>query len=204
MRIIRQSAFTTVPWKNGAGVTREAVRMPPGGDSFRWRLSVAQIDRSGPFSDFAAYQRFMVLLKGAGVRLEIAGRHPAEHGTERRELLAAGDWVQFDGGRATHCELIDGPCVDLNLMVSKAGPAASVRIEALREPLCPSLASGECMLVFPLDAAVELRSGAAAQVLDPWDVALWSARDDPPVRLAPAAGGDAQGRGTQVMLATLR
>jgi environmental stress-induced protein Ves len=119
-------------------------------------------------------------------------------------LLAAGDWVQFDGALATRCELIDGPCMDLNLMVSKASPAASVRIEALHEPLCPSLAVGECMLVFPLDAAVELRSGAAAQVLDPWDVAVWSAQDEPPVRLAPAAGGERQGRGTQVMLATLR
>ena len=72
MRIIRQSDFTVTPWKNGGGVTREALRVPPRGDSFHWRVSVAQIDRSGPFSEFAAYNRTMVLLRGSGVDLTVA------------------------------------------------------------------------------------------------------------------------------------
>ena len=114
MRIIRQSSFTAVPWKNGGGVTREAIRVPPNGDSFDWRVSLARIDTSGPFSDFAAYHRFMVLLKGAGVVLNFSGGPPPRV----RELRDVGDMEEFDGGLATLCELVNGPCVDLNLMVS--------------------------------------------------------------------------------------
>ncbi|HEX4151448.1 MAG TPA: HutD family protein [Steroidobacteraceae bacterium] len=202
MRIIRQSAFVSVPWKNGGGVTREAIRMPPSGASFHWRLSIAQIDKSGPFSDFAAYRRFMVLLKGGGVRLEIASPHDPEGASERRELRAGGDWVQFDGALATNCELIDGPCVDLNLMVSKASPAPSVRVERVREPLCPRVEGSEWMLAFPLDSALELRGGTGAHLLDPWDVALWSGQDDPSVRIAPVPGGESAA-GAKVLLATL-
>ena len=73
MHIVRHSSFVAVPWKNGGGVTHEAIRVPPGGEPFHWRVSVAQIDVSGPFSDFAAYNRFMVLLKGAGVVLKFSG-----------------------------------------------------------------------------------------------------------------------------------
>ena len=45
------------------------MRYPAAGDEFRWRVSVAHIDGSGPFSDFAAYNRKMVLLRGAGIAL---------------------------------------------------------------------------------------------------------------------------------------
>jgi hypothetical protein len=35
----------------------------------RWRVSIAQLDALGPFSDFAGYARKLVLLRGRGVRL---------------------------------------------------------------------------------------------------------------------------------------
>jgi environmental stress-induced protein Ves len=68
--IIRRSSFTALPWRNGGGITHEAIRVPPTGDAFLWRVSVAQIDSSGPFSDFAGYDRKMVLLRGRGIALE--------------------------------------------------------------------------------------------------------------------------------------
>ena len=202
MRIIRQSAFVTVPWKNGGGITREALRAPASGDSFRWRVSLAHIDASGPFSDFAAYDRFMVLLKGEGVTLTFSSREGPGGSVTRRELRAVGDWLQFDGGLATHCELVDGPCVDLNLMVSKSSLKPSVRVSMLREPLCVTLASVESMLVFPLDAALELRSASATSVLDAWDLALLSGGDDHEVRIAPLSTGE-PAAGARVLLATL-
>ena len=113
LAIVRQSSFKATAWKNGGGITHEALRMPAGADHFEWRVSVARIDASGPFSNFDAYNRKMVLLRGAGVDLRFAN---AEH----RALRQIGELAEFDGAMAAHCELVDGPCVDLNLMVEKA------------------------------------------------------------------------------------
>jgi uncharacterized protein len=165
MRIVRQSQFKSSPWKNGRGITHEAMRCPSRGDAFRWRVSVAHIDTSGPFSDFAGYARTMVLLRGAGIALKLSD------GT-RRDLRAVGDLVQFDGALGVECELLSGPCVDLNLMTSNAMGPVRARIERLQGPLSYALRTDESMLVFPIDVAVEIQpDGADATVLEPWDLA---------------------------------
>lgn len=179
MRIIRQSSFTAVPWKNGGGVTREAIRVPPNGDSFDWRVSLARIDTSGPFSDFAAYHRFMVLLKGAGVVLNFSGGPPPRV----RELRNVGDMEEFDGGLATLCELVNGPCVDLNLMVSKNLRGVRTRVESLREARSFTVGSHESMLVFPIDAGIELASDGSTEQLAPWDLAVLSGRQEREVKI---------------------
>jgi environmental stress-induced protein Ves len=167
MQIIRQSDFTPAPWKNGGGVTREAIRVPAHGDPFRWRVSVAHIDRSGPFSDFAAYDRIMVLLKGRGAALKFANG-------DARLLLNVGDLARFDGALAAQCELQSGPCVDLNLMAAKSlqgGVDAGVR--SLREPLELPAAPGRATLVFPIDAPLLLHAGAGEPAsLEAWDLAV--------------------------------
>jgi environmental stress-induced protein Ves len=196
MRIVRQSSYAAVPWKNGGGITREAIRVPSEGDAFRWRVSIAQIDASGPFSDFAAYRRFMVLLKGAGVLLKFTERTAGSARSSEprlRELRRIGDLEEFDGGLATHCDLVNGPCVDLNLMVSKHLTDVRARVESLVEPHAASLESGRALLVFPIDAAVEVRNAGDACVLEKWDLALLSGSGQEIVRVA-AAGGKA-GRG---------
>jgi environmental stress-induced protein Ves len=166
MRIVRQSQFKSSPWKNGGGITHEAMRSPPRGDAFRWRVSVAHIDTSGPFSDFAGYARTMVLLRGAGVALKLSD------GT-RRIMRAAGDAAQFDGALGVECELLNGPCVDLNLMTSNAMGPVRARVERLHGPLAYALGTGESMLVFPVDGAVEIRADDGdAAVLEPWDLAV--------------------------------
>lgn len=174
MRIIRRSSFTAVPWKNGGGITHEALRVPAGGGPFRWRVSVAHIESSGPFSDFAGYRRFMTLLSGAGLRLTFSGGppgHPAES-----ELREVGDLVAFDGAAAAHCDLLNGPCVDLNLMVAECVRSVQVRIEALHAALALAPAPEEAILLVPLEASVELCAGssdpATTIVLEPWDLAL--------------------------------
>ena len=91
---------------------------------------MAHIDASGPFSEFAEYHRKMVLLKGAGVELRFAdGVH--------KTLRKVGELLEFDGALAAHCELLNGPCVDLNLMVLKTDSAA-VRVERFIESIAVS------------------------------------------------------------------
>ena len=44
-------------WKNGLGWTREVLRWPPGADDWDWRISIAEVDKGGPFSSFPGVER---------------------------------------------------------------------------------------------------------------------------------------------------
>ncbi len=179
MQIVRQSSFVATPWKNGGGITHEAIRVPASGEPFLWRVSVAHIAASGPFSDFAGYNRKMVLLRGAGVALNFANG-------EQRELRRIGDLVEFDGALATHCELLGGPCADLNLMVSKSLGHVPVRVERLKAPLPVTASCHESTLVVCIDGAVVLEGNAGdAATLEPWDLAVLSHTPGLMSRLAP-------------------
>jgi uncharacterized protein len=165
IKIIRRSSFTATPWKNGGGITHEAIRVPLTGDAFLWRVSVAQIDSSGPFSDFAGYDRKMVLLRGQGIALKFGS-------ADRRTLRSVGDWVEFDGALSTHCELLDGPCMDFNLMVSNSLHTAA-RIERLSEPKRVAAIHGETTLIFGiLDPLSLVSSAGESALLEPWDLAI--------------------------------
>jgi environmental stress-induced protein Ves len=179
IKIIRRSSFAAIPWKNGGGITHEAIRVPPTGDAFLWRVSVAQIDTSGPFSDFAGYDRKMVLLRGHGIVLEFGSG-------ERCALRSIGDWLEFDGAIATRCELLDGPCVDLNLMVTKTLRSAA-RIERLQQPLTVAAIHGETTLIFGIQDPLSLDGSAGESArLGPWDLAILS---DCSVQLSKLAPG---------------
>jgi environmental stress-induced protein Ves len=172
--------------------------VPPHGDSFDWRVSVAQIDTAGPFSDFASYNRFMVLLKGAGVVLKFSGG-PAP---QVRELRRVGDMVEFDGALAAHCELQDGPCVDLNLMVAKRLTGVRARVETLQEGRSFGLGGHDSMLAFPIDAGVELTRGDTSDRLEPWDLALLSGWEEQEVHIASTCRADPRGA-VNLFLATI-
>lgn len=109
-------ALTPEPWKNGGGVTRtvsvDAVQQPP-----RWRVSVADIDRAGPYSRYAGYDRVSVVLTGGGVALR-AG--------DASVCLAPGVATAFTGDAAFDCRLTDGPVRVLNLFVLRGAARASV------------------------------------------------------------------------------
>jgi environmental stress-induced protein Ves len=164
IKIIRRDSFIATPWRNGGGVTHEAIRVPPTGDAFLWRVSVAHIDSSGPFSDFAGYDRKMVLLRGRGVALEFGSG-------DQCGLRSIGDLVEFDGAMPARCELLDGPCVDLNLMVSKSLRTA-VRVERLSEHKRVAASHGETTLIFSIQAPLSLGSGGESALLAPWDLAI--------------------------------
>jgi uncharacterized protein len=167
LKIIRKASFTRTPWKNGGGITHEAIRVPAAGDPFRWRVSVAHIDASGPFSEFAAHDRKMVLLQGAGIELRFADG-------VKKTLRQVGEVVEFDGAIAAHCELLSGPCVDLNLMTLKSDRAA-VRVERIIESTAVSASLNETTLVFPIDRTIALEVNERQIVtLQPWDLAILS------------------------------
>lgn len=118
-RVVPRALYRAQPWKNGGGTTYEIAREPAGDQSFSWRLSLARLERDGPFSEFTGYVRALTLVSGGGCRLLGARAEPVE-------LQQSGAAVLFDGGSSVSCELIAGACEDLNLMVRKPGRIDSV------------------------------------------------------------------------------
>ena len=192
LQIIRKASFKATPWKNGGGITHEALRVPESGDPFRWRVSVAHIDASGPFSEFTEYNRKMVLLQGAGVELCFADG-------VNKSLRNVGELVEFDGAISAQCELLKGPCVDLNLMVIKSD-AVVARVERFIESVAVKASRGETLLIFPIDRRVTLEITLGKTVtLEPWDLAVLSQGSGHINRLGTASAAAS----TSVFLATL-
>ena len=79
--LIRLNEVAPVPWRNGGGVTRELLAWPSP-DDWALRISVAEVERDGPFSQYPGVQRWFAVLSGGGVRLTVAG--------QVRELRALG------------------------------------------------------------------------------------------------------------------
>jgi uncharacterized protein len=98
------------PWRNGGGITHELLTWP---ESAAWqlRVSLATIDRSGPFSAFPGVERWFQVLHGAGVRLAWPN--------EMMTLTPGSAAVHFAGENPPGCELLDGPTRDLNLMARR-------------------------------------------------------------------------------------
>ena len=110
MRQWRVVDLPRVRWRNDGGFTREVISEPSGGSAFDWRVSVAEVEASGPFSRFDGYERVLVLLAGAGMRL-----HRTDTGAYS-DVTSDEPLVRFAGDVPIHAELIDGPTTDFNLM----------------------------------------------------------------------------------------
>ena len=106
--VVRADDIVPVAWKNGGGLTRDLLCEPAGHD-WRIRVSLADIDRDGPFSAFPGVERWFAVVQGAGVRLAFAA------GEQRVGPYDAA--VRFDGAEAPGCTLVEGRTRDLNLML---------------------------------------------------------------------------------------
>lgn len=69
MLYLPRSSYTLKPWKNGLGTTEEIYAYPLGSEDFLFRVSMASLSRSGPFSLFPGIDRSLILLEGKPVRL---------------------------------------------------------------------------------------------------------------------------------------
>jgi uncharacterized protein len=143
MRILWAKDRVATPWKNGGGTTSEVIVFSPGAgfDDFGWRVSIAQVERSGPFSMFAGIDRHLAMLEGRVV-LNIAGREPIE-------LSPSSQPESFPGDVAINADVIDGPATDLNVMTRlTAFRATMTRRNVERKLSCDTAASAT--LAFPL------------------------------------------------------
>lgn len=130
MRVIPATTFKRTVWRNGGGITHEIAR-DGNGDDFGWRISVAEVGSDGPFSLFPGYQRCLTVISGNGMELQSAvGSIDA----------ALHKPVWFSGSEAINGRLINGPCLDFNVIFDPerfharveilSGPASSIDGEA--------------------------------------------------------------------------
>ena len=115
-------------WKNGAGWTRAILRHPHAAEDWDWRLSIAEVERDGPFSAFPGVDRELVLMAGEGMRLVF------EDG-EAADLQPPHDRVRFAGERAVRAELVAGPTQDFNVMWKRDRIEAQVLHRPLVGPM---------------------------------------------------------------------
>lgn len=101
-----------MPWKNGGGVTREVALMPGQDVPFLWRISLATIRSSGPFSRFPGIDRTIVALRGNPVRL-------ISEDNELARLTACGEPFAFAGEMDIDAEIEGGETTDLNIMTAR-------------------------------------------------------------------------------------
>ena len=116
--VVKLEEVTSTPWRNGGGVTRE-LAAGPSADDWTWRMSVAEVGQSGPFSKFEGVDRWFAVLDGAGVQLDVAGKSYA--------LTSSEPPFFFDGATPVDCRLLDGKTVDFNLMVRRGSASAHMQ-----------------------------------------------------------------------------
>jgi environmental stress-induced protein Ves len=160
-----------MPWRNGGGTTYEVARDPAEGVGFRWRLSLARIDRPGPFSEFAGYQRAIALVSGDGCVLQGAADQPIA-------LDVPGTIAIFPGEAAVDCELRGGSCFDLNLMVRRPIAITTARYLASADDLHTFAAGVAHLAVFCLSGTLQcVREAGLAVDLDAHDTLLVAPED---------------------------
>ncbi|NVD99090.1 HutD family protein [Massilia sp. BJB1822] len=112
--LIQYASLHASPWKNGGGSTTEIAVAPAGAsfDEFDWRISLATIAASGPFSVFPGIDRTLTLVEGAGVVLDV--------GNERRVALSEREPVVAFPGETAVSATIEGITTDFNVMTRRA------------------------------------------------------------------------------------
>lgn len=165
LRILRSSDYPTRPWKNGGGTTRDIVVAPAGAslDDFHWRLSLAQVDRDGPFSRFDNVDRTLVLLNGAMTL----------HEQGRRIDLVRGEPVVFEGERAIDATLAGGgSTLDFNVMTRRGRARHTVRREFFDQRASVVATDTSTIILFALDSGLTIDG----EELDVHDTAVVAAQ----------------------------
>lgn len=115
--VVDPARLPGVPWRNGGGTTRE-LRVGPAVDGSTWRVSVAEIVGPATYSRFDGLQRWSAVVAGEGLDLEVDGE-------VRR--VDRGPALTYSGEAVVHAVPVDGPVLNLNLMVDRAWGTGRMR-----------------------------------------------------------------------------
>lgn len=140
--LIRFADATTMPWLGGGGITHELARHPADGD-FGWRLSVAEVQQDGAFSQLDGIDRVIVLCSPGRMVLHT----PDSVKLERFSPYG------FDGGIEVSCTVPVGPTQDFNVMTRRGVYAADVAT-VVGDSRLVEVPTGAQVFVFCMDDSV--------------------------------------------------
>ena len=145
LRVIETTELASVPWKNGGGVTRE-IAQAPGPNSFAWRLSIADVESQGAFSQYPGMMRILTVIEGDGLRL----RSPVK--THDVPLFTP---FAFRGDLDIQSILNGGPIRDFNVISDPSQISAEVRV--VNGPVHDSIVSSGTTVyaVFVIDGPID-------------------------------------------------
>jgi len=180
-RLIAFDSLAPVAWKNGGGSTTELAVFPPGAgfDGFIWRVSLATIAASGPFSRFEGIDRSLALVDGEKLALTVDGE---------KLILGPTDAPLRFSGEAQIAASVDGVTTDLNVMTRRGRCRHALRRVVLSSS-APTVIERRAVqtLIFLADGeSASIGSGALsfnfkrfdALLLDGADAAQWHMQGD--------------------------
>jgi hypothetical protein len=147
--LLDPASYRRTPWKNGGGVTIDIAGAhrpgadPAGWDGMIWRFGRTRIERPGPFSDLAGYDRVLAVVEGRGLVLHPKDQAPLDVRAPFRPVSFSGDW-------AITSELTAGPVGVVNLIADRAQCAIEL---SFPEPGARASISGARCIVLALGDA---------------------------------------------------
>lgn len=183
IQLLPANQYRRERWKNGLGWTREIYRAPAPADQWDWRLSIAEVERDGPFSSFPGIDRELVLLAGEGMRLVF------DDG-ENVALMPPHGRHRFAGERTLHAELVAGRTQDFNLMWRRDKVEASLLHRPLVGPMLFFAEPGVQWAIHVMGGRALFKDCKPAMVLEQGDTALLSPCDGSAGRVILEGGGE--------------
>jgi environmental stress-induced protein Ves len=166
--VIRAADHRVMRWKNGGGTTAEIVVSPQGAglEDFDWRLSMATVERDGPFSAFPGIDRTLSILEGEGIRLSAGADEPVELTKSSKPHVFAAD-------APASADLVAGAVIDLNVMSRRGRVEHMVRRLHLAEAVEIAPGSHD-VAIFCAEGRLQVDMGEEKIDLARHDTAIWS------------------------------
>lgn len=183
MNILRSANYRRMAWKNGVGETTEIAIAPAGAtlDNFEWRISMAHVGASGPFSIFPAIDRTLAVIEGDGIVL-----HPAGRGEIRLDTGSVP--YAFPADLAVGATLIGGAIDDLNVMTRRGRYRHLLSRLHLGAPVVLPR-QGETTIVLTRRIGATIRLDAETVALAPGDGIVLTEKDAAQIGIDPDGAG---------------
>ena len=146
-----------MPWANGRGTSYEIASDRNAAGVWTWRVAIAPVVEDGPFSSMPGVDRELVVIEGNGMVLDVDGNS--------LECMP-GQVVRFSGDSTTFAHPVDGPVVDLGLMMVRGSIAGSMSIVVDTGDLLSS------SVIVALSEKVEIDIAGYSHVLDRLDAVI--------------------------------
>ena len=129
VRFIDCRRIAPEPWANGGGTTRTLARGSEAGGEVAWRVSVATLEGPAKFSQFAGYDRTLLLVDDGAIDL---------HSQDGPLQARAGQPVHFSGDLHMWVNLPARPVSVLNVMCRRGEARARMNVVSHSLRLTPA------------------------------------------------------------------